>query len=125
MPGSDIRIQAGKQRQLIRIMQPVPGPVGAAGATVIMQLFLGPIPAEIVPVSARDLIRSGQAVAQVIVPITIRYCRGVAANMIVEHLESKQGVYSVVGTYVVQGILNVDERNWKMTLACLALGANQ
>ena len=129
MPGSDIRVKAGAQRQLVQIMQPMPGPIGAAGATTTLQLFAGPLFAEISPASARDLMRSGQAVAQTAVPITIRYQPGmetkIRANMIVQRMQSKQGQYYVTSSYIVQGLLNVDERNWKLTMMCLALGANQ
>lgn len=125
MPGSDIHIKAGSQRQLIRIMQPVAGPIGVSGSTTVLQLFAGPLPAEIAPASARDTIRSGQTVQQIAIPITIRYMDGVQANMQVQRVQSRQGVYYATATYVIRGIINVDERNWKLTLMCEALGANQ
>jgi hypothetical protein len=49
----------------------------------------------------------------------------IRANMIVQRMQSKQGQYYVTSSYIVQGLLNVDERNWKLTMMCLALGANQ
>ena len=133
MPGSDIRIKSGSQRQLVNIMAQVPGPGGMAGANTVLSQVAGPISAEISPATARDMIRGGQTVSQTITPITIRFLPApngppgvslVAAGMVVQRVQSTQGKYYVTGSYTVQGIINVDERNWKITLACVALGAN-
>jgi head-tail adaptor len=134
VPKGDIAIKAGTLRHVVNIMQPVLGPVGVAGSTTTYQLYAGPIPAAIEPASARDVIRSGQTVSQVVIPITIRWMPGMNQNgnwvnlsgqFRIQRLESWQGSYQVVAVYEVQGVLNADERNWKVTLACIALGLNQ
>ena len=72
--------------------------------------------AEIAPASANDVIRSGQIVSQVMIPITMRYYPGITSNMRVLYKDS---------TYIIKGILNVEERNRALTLMCLALGDNE
>lgn len=135
MPKGDIAIKGGALRHLINILAPVAGAVGTTGATNQYELFAGPIPAAIEPTSAKDIIRTGQTVSEVLVPITIRWLPGMTNSLgvyqtingafQVQRLESFRGAYRVVATYIVQGVVNVDERNWKLTLMCLGKATNQ
>ncbi|HXI88457.1 MAG TPA: phage head closure protein [Bryobacteraceae bacterium] len=72
--------------------------------------------AAIEPARSTDIIRSGQTISEVIIPIYVRYRAGIAAN---------QRVVFGSNSYVIQGIRNVDENNEWLELQCLALGANQ
>jgi SPP1 family predicted phage head-tail adaptor len=74
--------------------------------------------AEILPASASDVIRSGQAVSQVQVPIRVRYRREIAAEMRVVRLASGD-------QYTIKGMLNLQERNRWLILMCVALGPNE
>jgi len=135
MPKGDITTKAGALRHLIHILQPQVGTPGTVGGTTNYVPYAQFVPAAIEPASARDSIRSGQTVSEIIVPITIRWMPGVFANGTysqisgnyrVQWLESFQGGgYVVVAQYIVTGVINVDQRNWKITLACIALGLNQ
>ena len=127
MPGSDSSIVAGKQRTLIQIMQPVAGSGGIAGANIQYEPWAacpGYIWAAKAPLSAKDVLRSGQGVSQVISSITLRYLRGIEGNMLVYEVESVQGVYAVVAQHTIEGVMDVDGRHRKMTLTCVALGSN-
>lgn len=81
--------------------------------------FAENVPAAIEPMSATDVLRSGQAISEVNIPITIRYLPGIQANM---RIQFNNGTTNPI--YIVQGIINVDERNRRLTLACKALGPN-
>ena len=72
--------------------------------------------AEIAPASANDIIRSGQTVSQVMIPITMRYYPGITSNMRVQYNDN---------TYIIKGILIEEERILILTLMCLALGNNE
>jgi head-tail adaptor len=133
MAKADISIKAGALRHLCHILQPVTGAMGITGPTTNYVPFAQFVPAAIEPASARDMIRSGQTVSETIIPVTIRWmpnvslpaAPGVLANFRVQFVRSWQGNYSVVSQYEVQGIIEVDERSWKVTLACIALALNQ
>lgn len=125
MPGPDSTIKAGAQRQLISILQPVRAGYSTSGTQTVLTPFAIYVPAEISPAAARDIVRSGQTVTQTEIPITMRWMPGIQSNFIIQRLESQNGVYTVQAQYIVKGILNVDERNRKMTLVCLGIGLNQ
>lgn len=72
--------------------------------------------AKIVSTRATDVIRSGQITTQTFLVLNIRYRPGILQNMRVAWTN---------GTYVIQGIENVEERNVELNLICLALGANE
>lgn len=74
--------------------------------------------AEIKPLRAEDVIRSGQTISEVEIPIRIRYQPGIAANMRVVRV-------STGDTYLIRGILNMQERGRWLILMCIALGANE
>jgi SPP1 family predicted phage head-tail adaptor len=72
--------------------------------------------AAIDPYRGTELIRSGQDVTQTFIIVTIRYIEGIAATMQVQ---------AHSGTYVIQSIQNILERNRVLKLLCLGIGANQ
>jgi head-tail adaptor len=126
MPGNDSSIKAGQQRHLVHILIPTAGPVGAGGSTKVFTPIAMFVPAEISPASATDSIRSGQTVSQTQIPVTIRWIPQVVNESQLQFVQSQPGssVYTVTSVYVVKGIINVDQRNRKMTLACLGLAGN-
>jgi head-tail adaptor len=135
MPKGDISIKAGTLRHLIHILRPTVGTPGTVGGTTNYVPYAQFVPAGIEPASARDSIRSGQVVSEVIVPITIRWMPGVFANgtysqisgnYLVQWLQAFPGMgYIVTAQYIVTGVINADQRNWRITLACIGLGLNQ
>ena len=115
MAGTD-SIQAGKLRHRIHIDRPTgtcKPTIGKAGAEIGWSLLFENVPASCEPVKATDMIRGGQDVTQVIVIVTIRFMVGVKPNM---RIRWKQG------NYIIQGIVNEEERNRKLIMTCLALG---
>lgn len=126
MPGNDSSIKAGQQRHLVHILVPTTGPVGPTGSTIAYMPIAMFVPAEISPASATDSIRSGQTVSQTEIPVTIRWIPQIVNESRLQFVESQpgSGVYTITSIYVVKGILNIDERNRKMTLACLGLAGN-
>ncbi len=112
-PDTDIRFRAGSLRHPITINQRVPtNPPGfsAAGPTFEWVPFTKAM-AQISPQRSSVIIRNGQAVSETIIPITIRYQKGITAKM---------QVVAQNGTYLIDGIINADERNWLMELQCVA-----
>lgn len=105
-------IDAGRLRHRVTILQPTVTS-GIAGAEVDYTA-LCTCYAAIEPASATDVIRAGQTVAEVQVPITIRYRSTVQPDMLVQRADGSR--------YVIKGIINVDERNVLMTLMCVGLG---
>jgi head-tail adaptor len=88
---------------------------GVAGAETQWTKFAACY-AAIDPAAARDVIRSGQTVSEVQVPIRMNWMAGVKAEM---------QVVANGNTYIVKGIINEREMNVSLTLMCVALGANQ
>lgn len=106
-----------RHRVEIQSLQPTDPPTyNAAGQVLTWQTFLYAA-AAISPMSAKDIINYGQQTSEAEVPIKIRYRPGITANMRVYFAANDS-------TYVIQGILNKDERNRSLTLMCLALGNN-
>ena len=108
-----------RHRVVIQTLQGTSPPTyNAAGQVLTWQTYYS-CPAGISPLSARDIINYGQQTSEAEVPIKIRYNPffPVAANMRV-YFPSHNS------TYVIQGIINKDERNRSLTLMCIALGAN-
>ena len=121
MPATD-SIRAGDMRHVITLLKPqsvdsAGNPItDASGAAVNYVPVYTNVPAAIEPLRATDVIRSGQTVGQVAIPITIRWMPNVTADMRVQWQQ---------GNYIIQGILNEGERNRKLVLMCLALGNQQ
>jgi head-tail adaptor len=112
----DIRIRAGFLRHPIQINQQSTGPgYDAAGPVESWSPFATNVMAQIGPARATDRIQNGQTTTETIIPITIRYLPGVLPNMQVVALSSG-------AVYIIQGIINMDERNVVMELECLSLG---
>lgn len=100
----------------IAIMKPVDNPDGAAGPETSWEKFASCY-AAIDPATARDVMRGGQTTSQVEIPIRMHWMAGVTSNMQVWRPSGEK--------YVIQGILNARELNVRLTLMCVALGANQ
>lgn len=121
MPTSD-SIRAGDMRHVITLLKPRStddegNPItDASGAAITYVAVYKNVPAAIDPLRATDVIRSGQTVGQVTIPITIRWMPHVTADMLVQWQQ---------GNYTIQGIINEGERNRKLVLMCLALGNQQ
>lgn len=117
-PDGDIHVRAGLLRHRVTINQQVQSsaspPYDAGGPLLEWVLFVSNVPSQIGPVRSTDVLRQGQVVTQTTTPITIRYYPGVLPNM---------QVVSLTGaTYVIQGVINIDERNIVMELECVLLG---
>jgi head-tail adaptor len=63
-----------------------------------------------------DLVRSGQDTSLVFITVTIRWQPGITSAMRIQ---------TATGTYSIQAVENVLERNRRLNLLCLALGANE
>ncbi len=72
--------------------------------------------AKIEVMSARDLIRGDQIVSQTVAIVTTRYDPSISTT---SRFTTEQG-----STYIVQGIVNVQDRNVLLELTCLGLGVN-
>ncbi len=72
--------------------------------------------AKIMPVRGIDKIRAGIDVSTLQVTVEMRYQPGITAAMRLQ---------TPTGTYAIQAIENILERNRKIVLTCLAIGANQ
>ena len=106
-----------RHRIVIQSLQGTSPPTyNTAGQNLSWQTFLYAA-AAISPMSAKDIINYGQQTSEAEVPIKIRYRPGILPNMRVYFPANNS-------TYVIQGILNKDERNRSLTLMCLALGSN-
>lgn len=88
---------------------------GAAGANVSWVTFLTAY-AAIEPMRGMDAIRAGQQVSQLTLTVTMRWQSGILPNMRVKSLN---------GTYLIQSIENIGERNIWLRMTCLGLGANE
>lgn len=109
----------GQRRHLITIQsltQASPPTYDASGALVTNWTTFLSTWARILPNRATDVIRNGQTTTQTFLVLNIRYRAGILSNMRVSWTN---------GTYVIQGIENVEERNQELNLICLALGANE
>lgn len=107
-------IDPGKLRHQITIYRQVAA-TDASGVTVGWEVFLNTY-AAIEPWKATDIMRSGQTISELTLPIHIMYQAGILPNMEVQALN---------GRYIIQDILNPLELNVSLTLMCLAFGANQ
>jgi SPP1 family predicted phage head-tail adaptor len=111
--------QPGERRHLVNIQDQLvgsPPTLDAAGSPESTWTTFISTWAKINPNRARDVIQSGQTTTQTFLVLNIRYRAGILANMRVQWTN---------GTYVIQGIENIEERNQELNLICLALGANE
>ncbi len=72
--------------------------------------------AAIEPLSATDVISSGQTVSQLGLPILMNWQAGIESNMQVQALG---------GRYIIREVINPLELNVSLTLMCIALKGNQ
>lgn len=106
----------GERRHAIKIYVRTPAspPQYDTAGPVLVRTLVRSTWAKIVPNRATDVIKSGQATAQTFLVLNIRYTSGIQANMEVDGNN---------GTYLIQGIENVEERNQELNLICIALGS--
>jgi SPP1 family predicted phage head-tail adaptor len=108
-------LNAGDLRHAITILK-LTTSVGLAGSETIWTPFLTNVRAKLEPIKGSELIRSGQDVSQTYITVTIRYQPGILAQMRIQANN---------GTYIIQAIENVLERNRVLQLTCLSVGANE
>jgi SPP1 family predicted phage head-tail adaptor len=109
MPINEIRIRAGRLRQLIEIVEPGASRDSFGGFNPSSGTSLGTVWASIEAVSGRDAL-AAQAFASVGTHlVTIRWMDGVAASQVV-----KFGTR----TFQIQAVLNPDERTKVLKLLC-------
>lgn len=116
-PDGDVHIRAGMLRHYVTInqLQPSSPPVYDEAQQLSSWLpFASRVPAQIGPDRSTDALRQGQIITQTTTPISIRYLPGILPNM--------QVVAPNGSTYVVQGVINIDERNIILELECVLLG---
>jgi SPP1 family predicted phage head-tail adaptor len=113
-PKNPLLIPAGDLRHVVNILEPTLS-TDASGAVQTWTTFLADVRAAIDPIRGTELIRSGQDVTQTFITVTIRYVPGVTAAMRVEAHH---------GTYVIQSIENISERNRVLKLLCMAVAPN-
>ncbi len=117
-PDTDFRFQAGRLRHRINLKQLValsPPSYNAAGPALDWVNFATDIPAQIIIDGTTDIVRDGQTITVTKFVVTIRYFEGVRSDM---------GVQARHGNYIIQGLNNVDERDWMMELTCIAYAGN-
>lgn len=124
MPVQDA-VRAGDLRHIIHILEPVTKDssgkqlTNIAGAVVQYRIKYPYVQAAIEPAKATDAIRTGQTATLLYTQVTIRYIPDVRPTMRVQWIE---GNNIIKGNYIIQGILDEQERHRKLTLVCLALG---
>jgi head-tail adaptor len=119
-PAGDIRIRAGDLRHVITIQVLVPASppqYTAAGTAIGWQPYLT-TRAAIQPMNSSDRLEGGLTITETGIVVTIYYPRGFTVT-------SQMRLVAPHGTYVIQGVENIDERDWMLELKCLALGTDQ
>ena len=111
----NIGINPGRLRHTITLLEPTT----AAGASGMVTTYAPANPpttalAEIKYVRGIDVIKSGQAVSQTYLSVTIRYNPAFAAGKRIQKWNGEQ--------YIIQAVDNVKEMNAYMVLTCLGLG---
>lgn len=115
----DVRIRAGSLRHPITIYNAAaptsPPTYNDAGQVLVATPFAVNVMAQIAPQRAGITVRAGQQVTETGIPITIRYMAGVSSSMtITSQISGAQ--------YLINGIINIDERNVVLELQCIAFG---
>lgn len=105
-------MRAGRLRHRVAIEQRVETPDTDGDLITSWTLIADEVPAEIVPLSARELMAAQATQSEVSVRITIRWRAGLKANMRVRRLDDGR-VYNVAG--IVED--NCSGREW-ITLPC-------
>jgi len=108
-------LAAGDLRHSINILAPTSYTSGASGMVPVYTTAFSGVRAKLDPVRGIELIRSGQDVSQVFITVTIRYMPGITTQMQVQAYH---------GTYRIQSIENVLERNRVLKLMCIGVSLN-
>lgn len=122
---SDIRVRAGLLRHPVTIQSeqalspPQYGPAG--GPLLAWGDVLVNVRAQIQPARATQVVRGGQIVNEMVVPIAMRFAPQVIPGMRVKFYNPATGNTNY---YLITGLNNLDERNWQVELQTLALGTN-
>jgi SPP1 family predicted phage head-tail adaptor len=98
----------------ITILRPV-DTVGSSGPKTTYEPFVR-ARAKIEPLTATDVIASGQTVSELGLPVTIPYQAGIESNM---------RVLAAGGTYTIKEIQDVLEMHVTLILTCIAIKGNQ
>jgi SPP1 family predicted phage head-tail adaptor len=111
-------IDPGLFRHVVTIQQygPTSPPTFDAAGPVLTWTTFATARAHIEIIKGKDVIKSGQTVTETYIVVTIRRQAGIAAKM---------RVVATNGTYVIQSIENVEERNRLLNLLCLGLKGNE
>lgn len=116
-PDGDIRIRAGSLRHYVTFQKlgPTSPPTyNAAGEVLEWAPVFVNVSASIGPARASSVYKDQQGIALVVIPITCRYLSGITSDMQITWQN---------GTYSIEGILDIDERNWLMEIECTLRGA--
>ncbi len=111
------KIEPGDLRHQITFLSQVIG-ADASGANFTWAAASPPVTtrAKIVVHSPTESVQGGQDISKVIADVWIRWRPGVLPNM---RFVTEQGTY-----YIVKSILNVEDRNVLLQMACEGLGPN-
>jgi len=109
-----VLIASGSLRHPVTILQSQP--VQDVSGTALAWVPFLEVRASVTPMRGTDLVRSGQDTTLLYITVGMRYQGGITSAMRVQ---------TATGTYSIQAIENVQERNRRLNLFCLALGANQ
>ena len=121
----DIRVRAGDLKHPITIQAlgpaspPTFGPSG--GPQQVYTDFLIDIRAQIQPARAVQVVKGGQIVNEMIIPISVRYDPRILANM---RVKFKKQIAGAIYYYLITGIPDADERGVLIEMETVALGVN-
>jgi SPP1 family predicted phage head-tail adaptor len=113
---NDTRLQAGKLRQRIEIVQPSTSRDSMGGTTPGGGSSLGVVWASVETLSGRDALAAQAFTAVVTHRVTIRYMPGVLA---------KQQVIFGSRKFQIEAVTNPDERTKKLVLLCVEINDSQ
>lgn len=107
-------IDPGRMVHRVTLLKPVVG--SDLSGTKVSYVASDTVWAEIDPVSANDLLRSGQVTTQTMLTVKIYWQTGVSSDMRLQTLN---------GLYIIKGIENPGERNIMLILNCVAMNASR
>lgn len=109
-------IAAGRLRHRVTIQEPVDSPDAMGGVVTTWQTVADSVPAEIVPLSAREFLAMNQINSSVIARITMRGRRSLEPAMRILH---RGDVYNI------EGILNDPDSGLEYVTIPVSKGVNQ
>jgi len=110
MPINEIRIRAGRLRQLVELVQPSSTQDSFGGFTQAGGTSLGTVWAQIEALSGRDVLAAQSFTSVGTHLVTIRWMPGVAANQVVKFGTRR---------FQIEAVLNPDERTKVLKLLCV------